>query len=174
MSARLARLKADELYERMGNKSLPVDVYNIAKRLGLKITETKLGGEISGMLISRAGSNYIFVEVDDHPHRKRFSVGHEIAHFYLGHQSQHGEHVIIDRGYSISKRDGKASTGQNQKEIEANQFAATLLMPSKLLREKVKEVRGLPLHDYQVEKLAKIFYVSEQAMMHRLSNLGLL
>lgn len=174
MSAHLARLKAESLYERLGNNTIPVDVHGIAKKLGLMVTETNLGGEISGMLISNAGSTHIFVEVENHEHRKRFSVGHEIGHFCLGHQSQRGEHVIIDRGYLISKRDSKASTGQNQKEVEANQFSSSLLMPSKLLRQKVKDVGGLPLHDYQVAQLVEIFNVSEQAMMYRLQNLGLL
>jgi Zn-dependent peptidase ImmA (M78 family) len=60
------------------------------------------------------------------------------------------------------------------KEIEANQFAACLLMPSRLLRERVTALNTKQLYDSHVTTLAKEFYVSEQAMTIRLTSLRLL
>lgn len=174
MSVRLARLQAERLIERLGLMALPIDVHAIAHRLGLEITEANLGEGVSGLLISNAGSAHIFIQTKDHNHRKRFSIGHEIAHFILGHQIESGEHVIVDRGYYISQRGPRASTGVDQKEIEANQFAACLLMPSQLLRERVSALGGPPLLDQEVSYLANEFEVSEQAMTIRLTTLGLL
>ena len=60
------------------------------------------------------------------------------------------------------------------KEIEANQFAACLLMPSRLVRERVKALNAEQLYDFHVTALAKDFHVSEQAMTIRLTSLKLL
>lgn len=84
------------------------------------------------------------------------------------------EHAHVDRGHYISQRGPKTSDGTDIKEIEANQFAASLLMPSKLVREKVVELGGSSLLDYHVSQLAEMFEVSEQAMIIRLTTLGLL
>ena len=174
MSVRIARIQAEKLIERLGVKDIPVDVKSIAAALGIQIIEENLGEGISGLLVSKGESVYIFIQKGNHEHRQRFTISHEIGHHCLGHQFQSGEHVIVDKGYFISQRGPQASTGADPKEIEANQFAACLLMPAVLLREKVAELGGGPLLDLDVCKLAEDFKVSEQAMTIRLSTLGLL
>jgi Zn-dependent peptidase ImmA (M78 family) len=56
-------------------------------------------------------------------------------------------------------------------EVQANQFAASLLMPARLIREHVEQ-RPKPLGDVDVSELARTFNVSEQAMTIRLTTLG--
>jgi Zn-dependent peptidase ImmA (M78 family) len=80
----------------------------------------------------------------------------------------------VDRGHLITPRNSRSSTGVDTKEIEANQFAACLLMPSKLVLERIKALKVKSLCDDHVEKLAGEFKVSEQAMTIRLSTLGFL
>ena len=76
--------------------------------------------------------------------------------------------------YGDSQRGPRASTGVDPKEIEANQFAAMLLMPERLVRSALREMRvGHPL-DHHVEQLARQFDVSVQAMTIRLATLGVL
>jgi Zn-dependent peptidase ImmA (M78 family) len=58
-------------------------------------------------------------------------------------------------------------------EVQANQFAATLLMPTKLLRERARRLQR-PLTENDVKTLTTEFKVSEQAMTIRLSGLGLI
>jgi Zn-dependent peptidase ImmA (M78 family) len=60
------------------------------------------------------------------------------------------------------------------KEIEANQFAASLLMPAKLVRAHAARFGKGPLLEDEVRHLAREFEVSEQAMTIRLTNLGLI
>lgn len=110
---------------------------------------------------------------DDSPVRQRFTIAHEIAHHSLGHQFESGEHVLVDKGYYISERGPRASDGVDPKEIEANQFAGSLLMPSRLIREKVAELGGSPLLDSDVTELARAFGVSEHAMTIRLGGMRL-
>jgi len=80
--------------------------------------------------------------------------------------------VHVDRGSYVSERGTRAAAGIDPKEIEANQFAESLLMPTKLMREHVERVGYLPLDENDVKRLARDFDVSEQAMTIRLSVLG--
>jgi len=68
-------------------------------------------------------------------------------------------------------RNKKASLGIDPTEIEANRFAAELLMPQFLV---VAEISDKPVDvddDELVEQLASQFRVSKQAMGHRLNSL---
>jgi Zn-dependent peptidase ImmA (M78 family) len=174
MSVRFARMQAERLIERFRIKKPPVDVKYIARSLGLEITEADLGADVSGLLVTNAESAHIIIQKSNVETRKRFTIGHEIGHFVLRHQFESGEHVHVDRGNYISQRGPQASTGIDPKEIEANQFAACLLMPSKMVREKVAALSSASLLDYEVSQLAEEFGVSEQAMTIRLTTLDLL
>ncbi|MEJ7862404.1 MAG: ImmA/IrrE family metallo-endopeptidase [Pyrinomonadaceae bacterium] len=174
MSIKYARTQAEKLVDRLGINSLPIKVEQVAKSLDLTVTSANLGDEVSGLLISDGTSAHVITHENDGPKRQRFTIAHEIGHYYLQHQFEAGEHVHVDRGHYISQRGPKASDGTDIKEIEANQFAASLLMPSKLVREKVTGLGGGSLLDHQVSQLAEMFEVSEQAMTIRLTTLGLL
>jgi Zn-dependent peptidase ImmA (M78 family) len=174
MSVRTARSQGEALVEACGFSRPAVDVDLIAKRLGLKIVYADLGENVSGLLISKGDEFIIAVQEKDGSKRKRFTIAHEIAHFHLRHQFEPGEHVHVDRGHLITPRNSRSSTGVDSKEIEANQFAACLLMPSKLLLKSIKALKVASLCDDHVEKLAEEFDVSEQAMTIRLSTLGFL
>jgi Zn-dependent peptidase ImmA (M78 family) len=63
----------------------------------------------------------------------------------------------------------------DQQEAEANQFAASLLMPENILRERIAEFHlptGQP-RGYLASRLASEFLVSKEAMIYRLAALGL-
>jgi Zn-dependent peptidase ImmA (M78 family) len=172
MSVRSARLHGEALAETCGFTKPPVDVERVARHLGLKIAYAELGEDVSGLLISKGDASVIAVQVNDVTNRKRFTIAHEIGHFHLRHQFEPGEHVHVDRGHAITPRNSRSSTGEDLKEIEANQFAASLLMPSKLVEAQIKALRTTSLRDYHVTLLANTFQVSEQAMTIRLSTLG--
>ena len=174
MSLRTARQQGAALAEAMNFKKAPVDVEKVAERLRLKLVYMNLGDDVSGLLISKGDSSVIAVQETNHPNRQRFTIAHEIGHFFLRHQFDPGEHVHVDRGHLITPRNSRSSTGADPKEIEANQFAACLLMPSSLLSRRIKEFKAESLRDYHVSKLAEEFEVSEQAMTIRLSTLGYL
>jgi Zn-dependent peptidase ImmA (M78 family) len=152
---------------------LPVPVEEIALHLGLRLVYEDLGPDVSGLLVTKPDETLICIQRSDAPVRRRFTIAHEIAHHYLAHQFEAGSHVHVDRGNFISQRGPQASTGMNRIEVEANQFAASLLMPEQLLRDATQEI-GEPLTDDKVQALAKTFKVSEQAMTIRLSVLELL
>jgi Zn-dependent peptidase ImmA (M78 family) len=131
--------------------------------------------DVSGLLVFNGAKAQVYVQEKDHEVRRRFTIAHEIGHHYLRHQFENGEHVHVDRGNYISQRGPRSSDGIDPKEVEANQFAAALLMPSKILRGRIgKMPKAKPLLDHHVSLLAREFQVSDQAMTIRLTALGLL
>ncbi len=85
--------------------------------------------------------------------RQRFSVAHEIGHLLMGHL--HGRSSIeLDT--------------QDNDEMEANAFAAELLMPRASLAKDIKA--GIK----QPDVLAKKYQVSSDAMWWQLSKTGLM
>lgn len=174
MTIKYARTQAEKLVDRLNIDSLPINVNKIASSLSLTVASANLGADVSGLLISDGLSAHIVTHEENHSNRQRFTIAHEIGHYYLKHQFEEGEHVHVDRGHYISQRGPKSSDGTDIKEIEANQFAASLLMPSKFVRAKVAELKVGSLLDYHVSQMAEQFEVSEQAMTIRLTTLGLL
>jgi Zn-dependent peptidase ImmA (M78 family) len=174
MSLRIVREAAESLAHQHSHDSYPIDVKSIATALGLKILYEELPEEVSGLLVTGPSGNFIIVQKSDSEHRKRFTIAHEIAHFSLGHRFVKGEHVHVDRGHYVSQRSPRSSTGLDPKEVEANQFAASLLMPSQLIEKAIARLRAQPLLDHHISSLATSFNVSEQAMTIRLNSLGVL
>jgi Zn-dependent peptidase ImmA (M78 family) len=104
--------------------------------------------------------------------RQRFTIAHEVGHFCLhGH-----EELRVDKGlFVIRNRDATSSTGTDIEEIEANLFAAELLMPAKWLERDLLEGLGSNKRDDNlISELAKKYLVSDQALTIRTSSLGYL
>jgi Zn-dependent peptidase ImmA (M78 family) len=174
MSVATATRQAEALLGELGERTAPVDVLKIAARLGLRVVEAQLGEDVSGALVANPKRAAILVNSEHHDNRKRFTIAHELGHHVLRHQFEEGGHVHVDRGNYISLRGKRASEGVDPKEVEANWFAASLLMPTALLRERAARLGARALHDQHVDQLAEEFEVSTQAMTIRLTNLGLL
>jgi Zn-dependent peptidase ImmA (M78 family) len=158
----------------IGISDLPVDVIKIAEELGLTVNVTALDEGVSGLLIKQnldGETANIFANRAESPKRRRFTIAHEIGHYVLSHEFD-STGIHVDRGIHAIPRRSKLSKAE-PKEVEANQFAAALLMPAQLVQDAVDEL-GLPLFEYQVTDLADRFEVSEQAMTIRLGTLGIL
>jgi Zn-dependent peptidase ImmA (M78 family) len=165
--------KANELLKTFKIDEVPIALDKIAEGLNLIIQEEKLEGDLSGVLLRDVDKTIIGVNSAHSENRKRFTIAHEIGH-YLLHK---GNPVHIDRTFKVNYRDQSSSLANNVEEIEANAFAAALLMPEKLLKQfynkKLKE--GIDFEDSdELEQIAKDFKVSKQALMIRLFRLGLI
>ena len=143
----------------------PVSVYRVAKYLGIKIEKADLGKDCSGVLVRRHDRAVIGVSRTDPPNRVRFTIAHEIGHFVL-HQQQ----TYVDAGYTVNFRDLESGSGTKTEEIEANKFAAALLMPEAMVKKEFRTRQfDLAGDDGELQLLAKKFRVSAQAMAIRLS-----
>ena len=148
-------------------EAAPVDVDGLAKALGIYLHEAFLGDRISGMLEFKRGQYKISVNASHPETRKRFTVAHELGH-YLLHKDLIG-HGIDDTVAYRSEDVGKYHNTDigPYEETQANRFAASLLMPSKLVRSAFKSGDS-------IAKMASDFKVSEQSMECRVKGLGLL
>jgi Zn-dependent peptidase ImmA (M78 family) len=174
MNLSAVRRKAESLLATCGVETPPVPVEEIANRLGLQVVRADLGPDVSGILVFDGSSAYVCVKRTESSRRRRFTIGHEIGHFALKHQFEGGSHVHVDRGNLVIQRGPNSSTGLSRVEVEANQFAAALLMPEAFVRGELAKLDGGPLTDGTVADLARRFEVSEQAMTIRLASLGFL
>jgi len=149
-----------------GMYSIPVDPVVLANRLGIKVSNAVFSeSSLSGMIAKRDNNVSLLVNSNDLPYRKRFTIAHELGHSLL-HLHSDGE--FIDTEVDLFRADNSDNTGKAYlNEIEANQFAAALLMDAEYVNKYWKEFNSL-------EKLASIFKVSESAMGIRLSSLGLI
>lgn len=148
----------------------PVDVEGIARAEGIIVRKTPAEDEISGFLLrSPEGNSVIGVNNLHHPNRQRFTIGHELGHYYL----HNFDDVHVDRVF-VQYRDRVSRAGTDPSEVQANRFAAELLMPEEFL---VEDLRKLGMRDFLddriVVQLAKKYKVSVQAMTNRLISLNL-
>ena len=169
-SARLLREEATKLLKANRVKGAPVPVIDIATSMGARIRYSPFEGELAGMLVRDHDQVVIGVNSLYHPNRQRFTVAHECAHLAL-----HEGEVHIDRSFSfnvrVNRRDAVSSMAADAKEIEANRFAAELLMPYNMVLADLKE-RPIDVENEEaIRELARKYQVSIQAMTHRITNL---
>lgn len=131
----------------------PMDVFGLATALDIKIQRVSLPNNISGYLKEINGKWEIGVNSLHHPNRQRFTIAHELGHYFL-----HRDRAPFEDGFLFRKENQ-----QNFLEREANQFASLLLMPSHDFR------RAMSGND--ISETAKKFGVSEQAATYRLHNI---
>ncbi len=166
---------AEKVLKDHGVRRTPINVARIASKHATLVTRA-LEDDISGALIPLGEKAWaILVNSQHHPNRQRFTIAHELGHLLLhGYTTPHA-----DKQFRL--RDARSSEGSVLEEIQANQFAAELLMPRAMILKAIQR-QGLqhsPANeemeekhfDALVSKLAKDFRVSRQAMTIRLSSL---
>jgi Zn-dependent peptidase ImmA (M78 family) len=165
----LARRRADDLLRRGRVRRAPVPVEKLAALLGARIVLQPFSEEFSGMVHrNRDGSAVIGINSSDSMHRQRFTIAHEIGHLLL----HTDENLHVDKNFPIGLRNEISGKSVDENEIEANQFAAALLMPLKLIEIDIEPFIGKDDVLFVIHKLAAKYRVSEQAMSIRLSSLG--
>ncbi|GAA1625224.1 ImmA/IrrE family metallo-endopeptidase [Catellatospora bangladeshensis] len=170
MSRLEAENAASQLLNKYGIDRLPVPVEEIAMWEGAQVVRQRFEGEQSGFMYREGRERIIGINTSSGRRRQRFTIAHEIGHMTLHLQDP----LVVDR--EVNWRDENSSLAVDPKEIDANAFAAALLMPQDLV---VREVRlaaqrsDLSGRDRIISYLAQIFDVSTSAMSYRLINLGI-
>jgi Zn-dependent peptidase ImmA (M78 family) len=155
---------------------VPFPFEQLAASLGnVRILTISTLGTISGAIYFQNDLFTIVINKDKPAVRQYFTLAHEFGHFYLHEQwlRENGDNGFVDFSYTLDSgnmllRPNETSTAQIdlQKEREANNFAAELIMPA----DKVKEFWELT-HD--IQECADAFQVSTAAMAVRLERLSL-
>lgn len=145
---------------------VPVDVIKIANAHDIKVYEGELDKKISGAIrYNKEKDTFeILVNKNDIGVRQRFTIAHELGHYFLHIEHLKKEELHID---TILYRANKENDNEaKEREKEVDYFAGALLM-NKTLLEKLRS-------ENTITELAEIFDVSVSAMTVRLEILGLL
>jgi Zn-dependent peptidase ImmA (M78 family) len=144
-------------------------VEQIAKALGIEVKYSPGRPDVSGALIRDGKSAFIAVNSAQCENRQRFTIAHEIGHFLRHKETK----LHFDEDFSVNYRDTLSSEAKDGLEIDANQFAASLLMPSHLIRKDMTRFISEGSEPKEAIRSLSIKYrVSERAMEFRLLNLG--
>jgi Zn-dependent peptidase ImmA (M78 family) len=146
---------------------IPVPVEAIARALditGIRALETE---GFEGGLITYADKSegIVLVNMRSQPQRQRFTVGHELGHFVSPwHKPKHGNQFLCTaddmRRLTANKHDRAEVM-----EVEANRFAAELLLPKEPFR---KDLRRLASPDMEhILRLARKYDISREATGRR-------
>lgn len=135
----------------------PLDVLSLVRAMGLTVRFEPMENQTSGKLVKdkKSGRWIILVNSLHHPHRQRFTIAHELAHYCM-----HSPRQDTFEDMAFFRKDNFPPY-----EREANRFAAELLMPEKSFREQVTK-------SPQVESIAKYFKTSSSAVIYRAEELG--
>ena len=145
------------------------DVFQLIEQLGIDLVwDTSLGSK-SGLIEFEDGKFTISVNAWENSRRQKFTAAHEVAHYVLhrdllkktGHLNRHTDTLFADPS------ENNSAPFSDRHEVQANKFAARLLMPARLVRQYYDQFDG------NLSRLAGLFDVSKAAMKIRLKTLGL-
>lgn len=151
----ICKSRADDFTK--GFTSPPIPVVEIAESNGVDVIFADFGNHTATVAgFCDFGAAKLYVNKADQLERQRFTVAHEFGHwvlhrdFYLENPEKY---PVFPRFQSVDHK--------NPFEQEANNFAACLLVPERLLKPVVKS---------PVSALASVFRVSKTMMEYRLKN----
>jgi Zn-dependent peptidase ImmA (M78 family) len=153
----------------------PVDIESIIINEGIRIREdASMGDGIIGMITFDGEMAIISINPSENTYRsrRRFTLAHEFGHYVL--HSRDDKREFIDASETMFR------SGSNDFEVEANHFAASILMPKDLLVsealiivETYKQSNDFTVDEF-IRRLALKFNVSIQSMRYRLINLDII
>lgn len=158
---------AESVRKELGQNEPPINVYLIAEHLGIYVTPTFM--DKAAAVVNRADEKrvppippWILVNSTQPVERQRYSIGHEIAHLLL-----HDEELIVLHPHYYRRH-------FDQREIDAESFAAELLMPRDLIEHSIKNLNLKEPVEEAVFILSYLYQVSFIAMAIRLYNLNII
>lgn len=153
----LCAKEAERLLKKYYYTKPPIDPEQIAEGEGLRVVyadfEHPYSEDVSGFFDLER--NFIIVNNEISDNRITFTIAHELAHYIL-----HREYIETNI-YIPMPRNNYYGNEKPKEETEADQFAANLLVPLKMLK-KYKSVAS-------VSELANLFFVSEDVIRYRLN-----
>ncbi|HEV7893625.1 MAG TPA: ImmA/IrrE family metallo-endopeptidase [Pyrinomonadaceae bacterium] len=164
-----AKAAVRKILDRFGPK-IPVDIDAIVKAHGIEVfTDNEMATSVSGVLIIKGKQVGAMVNMSHPEVRIRFTLAHELGHYLLHRRKKN---LFVDE-FAVMYRSSMPG-GIDPLEVEANIFAAELLMPEGAVRADFKADPPIAKSDDAIRKLARRYMVSPAAMKYRLRQLGLI
>jgi len=147
----------------------PLDIHGIAASYGIELEKETLDDAVVALMVTNKAGALITINERLSVNGERFAVAHALGHYLLHRETSQ---VFIETS-SPPKDSGKARKQEMQQEEEANEFAAELLMPERIVRERFSRRRPYPYNDKALRPLAAQLGISELVLAVRLTKLGL-
>lgn len=165
---REVRIKADSFREKCKvSRYGIIDLFKECERCGYKLLRYPLGEEADlGFTLKKDSDIIIFTNTNSRLSREYFTLAHEIGHVLM-----HMDHIdsFVDDMATLSGR------SIDEKEQEANYFAACLLMPSdeveRFLDLEIEDFKKNSLSAMDIARIMSEFNVSFDMALNRLENL---
>lgn len=141
---RYIRAIADEFLSAWDLYQMPLDLNRVLQVLKCQDYSWNLPPNVEGFHLALQDGTFVIVFNTDKPRRRqRFTIAHEVGHVFLRHYR-----------------------GVDATHVEANIFAAELLVPARLFRKMVKQDKT-----HNIKALASLFDVSEKVIERRFEDL---
>lgn len=145
--------KAKKILDEFGFSAPPINPVTIARELGVKVSFVSMPKHPNVSGFYDAQDDAIYIAKGEYPKRQTFTTAHE-----LGHRLLHRDWAASN-DYRVMLRDQSLMV-IDEREQEANAFAAHLLVP----RDMLDEYR----HVASIEELSNLFVVSMPVVRNRL------
>lgn len=130
------------------NLKIPVNVYQIAENIGFNIVENQ--NEYNNAILNLNNKTIIINNNESHINnlseqklQNKFTIAHQLGHYVLNHtKTKQNDLIFIDDDDVFN---GKKN--YDYREVEANMFAARLLIPTDALREVMINVKNVTIKD---------------------------
>jgi len=133
--------------------SVPVDVYRVSDKFGIEIVFENISDAEAYFICKNANKKIIIDKKLQYESRIKFTIAHEIGHFYL---PWHNLDI-----FKCSTKDISSFKSYNILENEANAFASELLIP---IDELMKDINNKNISMSLIKKLALKYGVSLTAL----------
>lgn len=157
--------KVEQILDNFNIYTAPIPIVNIAKAYGFIVVEMNLE-EPGFMIIDKKGvevngkneKRIIAINNLDSPFRKRFTIAHELGHYFLEVDGKsENENYYFHREVKSSETDYK-------KEREADLFASELLVPTRILKKEIEKLKTIDIMFYDIPSIiSRVFGVSVQS-----------
>jgi len=160
-----------KIHELAPNMPIPVPVEEIAYKLDITAIQPLKTKNFEGGLITQPErtDGVILINENSYDRRKRFTIGHELGHFLIEtHSPENGEGFLCSSD-NMSRTKAKENDFPAKMEVEANRFAAELLLPKLHFQKDLRRMRHLEIE--HIPKLSTKYNMSKDAVARRYTQL---
>ncbi|WP_296710712.1 ImmA/IrrE family metallo-endopeptidase [Rhodoblastus sp.] len=157
---------ADCIIAHYANIEIPIPLARIADDLGIVEIIGQATSSFEGVLVTNNAKSTGSIAYNENSRieRRRFTIAHELGHFLLPFHGENAQCAKADMGVI------KSQEKRQQREAEANRFAAALLMPKKLFAGDIRRL-GAPEVSHIVT-IAERYGVSKESAARRYTELS--
>lgn len=150
---------------------IPVPIEDVARVVDISSIEAISASGFEGGLITdrEKSQGVILVNRENHRQRQRFTIGHELGHFLMPHLPEEGVQFMCTVADMQKSSASKTMGRVTRMEVEANRFAANMLMPAKLFQSDLS--RSIAPDLTVLLHLAEKYDTSKEATARRFCNL---